>query len=218
MPLIYSFVARGTTILAEHTSYQGNFSIVAIECLQNVRNPEAKFTINCDRHTFNFLNDAEFTYLAVADEGYGRQIPFAFLERVAEDFRSTLGGKARTMPANSLDRSFGPRLKHHMEYCMAHPEEISKTAAVRRKVDEVKSIMVDNIEKVLQRGEKIELLVDKTDDLVNQAADFNRKGKHLRQQMWWQNFKMKVILCLIVFVILFILILSICFGADACHK
>ena len=37
-------------------------------------------------------------------------------------------------------------------------------------VDEVKSIMVDNIEKVLQRGEKIELLVDKTDDLVNQVS------------------------------------------------
>ena len=32
-------------------------------------------------------------------------------------------------------------------------------------VDEVKNIMVDNIEKVLERGEKIELLVDKTDNL-----------------------------------------------------
>jgi hypothetical protein len=32
-------------------------------------------------------------------------------------------------------------------------------------VDEVKNIMVENIEKVLERGEKIELLVDKTDNL-----------------------------------------------------
>ena len=32
-------------------------------------------------------------------------------------------------------------------------------------MDEVKNIMVDNIEKVLERGEKIELLVDKTDNL-----------------------------------------------------
>ena len=32
-------------------------------------------------------------------------------------------------------------------------------------VDEVKNIMVDNIEKVLERGEKIELLVDKADGL-----------------------------------------------------
>ena len=37
-------------------------------------------------------------------------------------------------------------------------------------VDEVKNIMVDNIEKVLERGEKIELLVDKTDNLRFQVS------------------------------------------------
>lgn len=36
-------------------------------------------------------------------------------------------------------------------------------------VDEVKTIMVDNIEKVLERGERLELLVDKTDNLRTQA-------------------------------------------------
>lgn len=39
-----------------------------------------------------------------------------------------------------------------------------------RQVDEVKNIMVENIEKVLERGEKIELLVDKTDDLRYQVC------------------------------------------------
>lgn len=34
-------------------------------------------------------------------------------------------------------------------------------------VDEVKNIMVENIEEVLKRGEKIEVLVDRTDDLRN---------------------------------------------------
>jgi hypothetical protein len=33
-------------------------------------------------------------------------------------------------------------------------------------VDEVKNIMSDNIEKVLSRGEKLDLLVDKTDNLM----------------------------------------------------
>lgn len=33
----------------------------------------------------------------------------------------------------------------------------------------MKNIMVNNIEKVLERGEKIELLVDKTDNLRDQV-------------------------------------------------
>jgi vesicle-associated membrane protein 7 len=34
-------------------------------------------------------------------------------------------------------------------------------------VAEVKDVMVDNIERVLQRGERIELLVDKADGLAS---------------------------------------------------
>ena len=41
---------------------------------------------------------------------------------------------------------------------------------VTLQVDEVKNIMVDNIERVLERGEKIELLVDKTDNLRFQVT------------------------------------------------
>ena len=40
-------------------------------------------------------------------------------------------------------------------------------------VDEVKNIMVDNIEKVLERGEKIELLVDKSENLRDRVSLFS---------------------------------------------
>ena len=36
-------------------------------------------------------------------------------------------------------------------------------------MDEVKAVMSDNIEKVLQRGEKLDTLVDKTDNLMSEA-------------------------------------------------
>ena len=42
-----------------------------------------------------------------------------------------------------------PRLKYHMDYCTDHPEELSRVAGLQRKVDEVKNVMVDNIEQVL---------------------------------------------------------------------
>lgn len=37
-------------------------------------------------------------------------------------------------------------------------------------VDEVKNIMSENIEKVLERGEKLDLLVDKTDNLMFEVS------------------------------------------------
>nr|GEY91704.1 vesicle-associated membrane protein 727 [Tanacetum cinerariifolium] len=45
---------------------------------------------------------------------------------------------------------------------------------------------------VLDRGEKIELLVDKTENLQFQADSFQRQGRSLRRKMWLQNLQMKL--------------------------
>lgn len=58
--LIYSFVAKGTVVLAEHTSYSGNFSTIAVQCLQKLPSNSSKYTYSCDGHTFNFLIDNGF--------------------------------------------------------------------------------------------------------------------------------------------------------------
>lgn len=52
----------------------------------------------------------------VADEAFGRQVPFAYLERVSEDFLNSHAAQLKTAAAapHSLDRAFGPKLKQHM--------------------------------------------------------------------------------------------------------
>lgn len=40
-----------------------------------------------------------------------------------------------------------PKLKQQMQYCVDHPEEISKLAKVKAQVSEVKGVMMENIEK-----------------------------------------------------------------------
>lgn len=227
--LIYSFVAKGTIVLAEHTPYSGNFSTIAVQCLQKLPSNSNKYTYSCDGHTFNFLIDSGFVFLAVADESMGRGVPFVFLERVKDDFKQQYGDSIkadgshpladdededddlfedRFSIAYNLDREFGPKLKEHMQYCMNHPDEISKLSKVKAQITEVKGIMMDNIEKVLDRGEKIELLVDKTESLQFQADNFQRHGRQLRRKMWLQSLQMKlmiggailILICIIWFI------------------
>ncbi|KAF7811524.1 vesicle-associated membrane protein 727 [Senna tora] len=165
--LIYSFVAKGTVVLAEHTSYSGNFSTIAVQCLQKLPSNSSKYTYSCDGHTFNFLIDNGFVFLVVADESTGRSVPFVFLERVKDDFKQRYGASINNGDAHpladddddddlfedrfsiayNLDREFGPRLKEHMQYCMNHPEEMSKLSKLKAQITEVKGIMMDNIEK-----------------------------------------------------------------------
>eukprot|EP01034_Spumella_vulgaris_P032358 gene32358-39948_t len=60
------------------------------------------------------------------------------------------------------------------EFYNANPtaDNISR---VQAQIDTVKDVMIENIDRVLERGEKIELLVDKTDRLNQQAYKFEKQ-------------------------------------------
>ena len=47
---------------------------------------------------------------------------------------------------------------------------------------------------MLDRGEKIELLVDKTEKLETDAFRFKKQSTRLKHQMWWQNAKFMLLI------------------------
>lgn len=51
-------------------------------------------------------------------------------------------------------------------------------------VKEVRQIMLDNINKLLDRGDKINVLVDQTDRLANSSLIFQKKAQLIRKKMW----------------------------------
>lgn len=50
--------------------------------------------------------------------------------------------------------------------------------------------MVDSIEKILERGDRLELLVDKTATMQDSAFHFRKQSKRLRQALWMKNVKL----------------------------
>ena len=111
------------------------------------------------------------------------------------------------------------RIRAQMEYCANNPDELSKVSRVQAQVSEVKNIMMDNIEKVLDRGEKIELLVDKTENLRFQADNFHRTGRQLRQRMWWNKLKMQLMFASAFVMFILVLFLIFCYsGGNDCTK
>lgn len=60
MPLIYSAVARGSTILSEYAVFAGNFSTVAKDYLAKSNN-EGRFSYTVDSHVFSFLGDSGYS-------------------------------------------------------------------------------------------------------------------------------------------------------------
>lgn len=55
---------------------------------------------------------------------------------------------------------------------------------------QIRTIMVENIEKILERGNRCELLVDKTATMQDSAFHFRKQSKRLRRALWMKNAKL----------------------------
>lgn len=73
-------------------------------------------------------------------------------------------------------------------------------------IEQVRNIMNKNIERTINRGERINLLVSKTSKLTNSSNSFRRRTVALKRKMWWSNVKFIILVGILVVVMLYFLI------------
>jgi len=76
-------------------------------------------------------------------------------------------------------------------------------------VDEVVGIMRTNVEKVLERDQKLSELDDRADALQQGASQFEVHATKLKRKYWWQNMKMMLMLGGVGAIILIVIIVSL---------
>ena len=228
--LLYACIAHGTTILTEHTSpgtsSTSASSLASIILPKISHSAPQKLTYTHDRLFVHYIADspssssnapdeeltshAALTYLVVAQSELGRRIPFAFLLELKKKFLAQYSPEStnfQSLPAYG-SAAFNTTLKSMLSTYNISPPSDSLSNA-RKEIDSVKDIMTENIERVLERGERIDLLVDKTDRLGGSARDFRVRSRGLRRQMWWKNVRIMVLL---VVVVIFLIYLFVGFG------
>eukprot|EP00878_Enallax_costatus_P020277 GHUV01021428.1.p1 GENE.GHUV01021428.1~~GHUV01021428.1.p1 ORF type:complete len:191 (+),score=39.85 GHUV01021428.1:192-764(+) len=183
--LLFALVARGTVVLAEHNTTTGNAAVVAIRILERLPAEDTRVTYAQDRHMFHIMVHDGLTFMCMAEESAGRRVPFAFLEDIKGLFLSRYADSFRNAVAYEFNADFSKVLQQRMDYFSNDPSA-DVVNRVRGEITQVKDIMIENIEKVLDRGEKLDLLVDKTELLQGEAFAFRREAKRARRVMWWK--------------------------------
>lgn len=68
MPIIYSVVARGTTILAKHATCAGNFAQVTEQILHKITGDNSKLTYSHGVYLFHYVKENGVVYLCITDD------------------------------------------------------------------------------------------------------------------------------------------------------
>eukprot|EP00697_Spironema_sp_BW2_P013228 gnl/Spiro4/3230_TR1568_c0_g1_i1.p1 gnl/Spiro4/3230_TR1568_c0_g1~~gnl/Spiro4/3230_TR1568_c0_g1_i1.p1 ORF type:complete len:242 (+),score=52.36 gnl/Spiro4/3230_TR1568_c0_g1_i1:286-1011(+) len=234
MPLIFCMISSGSDVLCECTNagLDGNFGTVSKQILQQISaDPNAaknkKMTFVFEGHTFNF-HRAEFDgaagphelyVMCMCDETFGRTRPFQFLKDITESFRKMFPKIVSTDP--STYHSFNSVMVQRMaQYSGDGTEGAAGAGAgagdgsalgtIQAGLDDVKSITLANMEKVIKRGEAIELLVDKSEQLTTHAERFRASSGRLQRAMCWAQVKSNAMVGLLVVVLIYVFVAAFC--------
>eukprot|EP00250_Pteridium_aquilinum_P013338 c21280_g1_i1 orf=275-907(-) len=189
MAIRYAMVARGSVVLAEYSSTPSNANTVARQILEKLPNvADSRVSYSQDRFIFHVTKTNGLTFLCMANDTLGRRIPFTFLEDIHSRFMKVYGRTSHTALAYAMNDEFSRVLSQQMEYYSNDPNA-DTINRMKGEINQVRNVMIENIDKVLERGDRLELLVDKTADIQNKAFRFRKQTRQYRSAMWWRNCK-----------------------------
>lgn len=84
--------------------------------------------------------------------------------------------------------------------------DVNQVQSLQSQVDGVKDIMTQNVDRILARGERLDDLMGKTEDLEAGAQNFKHTSQKVARAYWWKNVKLIVLIVVIVLVIVLVII------------
>ncbi|KAL0559289.1 hypothetical protein IC582_003890 [Cucumis melo] len=213
MGILYGMVARGPVVLAEFSATQTNASAIARQIMEKMKqgDDDSNASYSHDRYIFHIKKTDGLTVLCMADEASGRRIPFAFLEDIHQRFVKTYARTILSAPAYAMNDEFSRVLSQQMDHFSNDPNA-DRLNRLKGEMSQVRNVMMDNIEKVLERGDRLALLVEKTTNIQGNAVRFRRQSRRYRNTLWWRNFKLTCSLVLIFTIVLYIMLAFFCKG------
>ncbi|CAF3777572.1 unnamed protein product [Adineta steineri] len=79
---------------------------------------------------------------------------------------------------------------------------------LQNQVDEVTDVMRNNIGIALKRGEALDQLEQKAENLTSETERFSYRSKQLKKKYWWKNLRMWIILGIVVAIVIIIIIIA----------
>jgi len=209
-------------ILVERSLSTGNASEIAVRILQRLpRKPDEPgrrtYTMGSEGFAFRLAWKAGGHTFVVLERGMGDQAAWRWLGQVRKRWEFEICGSSALVDVavtTTMARPFAQTLGQLLAEPAAGGRETAtdELGAVNERLEQVRTVMHDSIEKVLERGDRIDLLVDRADRLEQNATTFAKGSSSLRRQYRWRNIRCYVLLAVAVCAAMGLLAISSCGG------
>ncbi|XP_065295530.1 vesicle-associated membrane protein 7-like [Dermacentor albipictus] len=198
-PIEFCAIARETTVLVSHRETSYDFEYLLADVLQEIP-PHADFKTTRSRggYVFHLLVEQGLIYICATLPEASMHQSFTCLFLIKQRFlEGSLSSRAWTAQEHELDRDFGSVIADIINNCNSGRtgDQISQ---LHRQVEDVRGIMAQNIERVVERGDRLDSLLEKTQDLEQAGTVFRATAKKVNRHMCLRNARMMIVIGIIV--------------------
>lgn len=203
MPIKYSCINDGSNLLAEYPAgEQPKLAETLQKVLATVPPKEYRRKTIEDKEgsvNYHYISNGEGRIVGcVTTPDVRMRTVFAFLEAVEPLVRG---------PATDLRN--GKKLLQQKTEFYNNPQN-DKITALNDDINQVVDVMMDNMDKVIVRGDKIDTLQQKSVTLADQAQTFQKKSTDLKRNLCLRNAKMMIMIGGAVAVVILIIVMIAC--------
>jgi len=196
---------------ANCTTRESNLAEVMPRVLKNVPEDDGElmYEMNSTKHKVCILNKMPITYVILIESDVAVLTAMACLHRMSEKFEDKYSVQDfNSQPGYYVD--FDGTIRDEGVHFTQNAYENEKARQVGNQIDQVKGVLIQNIEAIIDRREKIEIIVDKTEALKATSLQFRQGTVNLKRSIQCKNIKMYLAITGAVLVGIFILVLVIC--------
>jgi synaptobrevin family protein YKT6 len=166
----FGYFTRGT--IAQHIQFAGRTCIqrTIAGCRQTIQLDEQTPFV---AHVYVRLDG--LAGIVMADKEYPPRVAFTLVTKEMAAYEERVGVNWKAMEADG-ELTEAEYLKEDLLHYQ-DPRKADKLTAIQTQLDEVKDVMHTNIEQLMQRGETLDSLMSKSDDLNSASVQFYKQAR-----------------------------------------
>ncbi len=123
------------------------------------------------------MDEDGITFMCMADEETDRKLAYAFLTDLKKTFYNNYTS-LQMRGARSYELDFAETIQKKIKFFNDNPAGVDgKTDEILASLSDVKNIMVDNMDQMMDRNFKIEVCLEKAQDLQRYSITYKNKAK-----------------------------------------
>lgn len=216
MTITSSFVAFENEILSDDNVSTTQRAILH-KMLGMLPRHDTKVSYQYEQEVFHFLVENEIVYGCISVGSYEIRVVFGFLIQIKDSFKIKFAGSTDRYPKQEnlnapTCRTFSATLGSSRRLFNENPQ-VDKIDRIKEQLNTTRDIMLQNLDSIIERGDCIDNLCDRTDLLREEAQGFHSNARGLRRAILMHNIKIIIGVVVLVAIIALLIAFTVC-GID----